>query len=283
MPWRAPFADPALISARRSSSSATPSAKTTNRGIHPSVPGRGMSTTRASSTSGILHRAVDLAGPHPNSLAVDGRVGAAVDHGGAPRGDLDPVAVPPDCRVLLEVARPVPRAVAVAPQKEGHRGHRLGDHELAHLVDDRVALLVEGLRRRRPASGPGAPRGRRRAAERLRRRPCRRRCPRRSRTARCRARAARTPTRTPRATAATRSSRSSEGGRGPARGRARSRPSCSRRCSWRWSRSRSPRRLRRGPTEPPCPAGRGFPHRARSRRASEALRRGSSTSSSRSW
>ena len=48
---------------------------------------------------------------------------------------------------MLEVAGAVARAVVVAPQEEGHRGHRLGDHELADLVDHRLAVLVEGLDR----------------------------------------------------------------------------------------------------------------------------------------
>ena len=114
---------------------------------HPSFgPGRGMSTTSASTIRrDPLDGAVDLAGPHPDALAVDGGVGAAIDDGGAARGDLDPVAVAPDPGVTLEVARPVARAVVVAPQEEGHRRHRLGDHELADLVDDRVAVLVERL------------------------------------------------------------------------------------------------------------------------------------------
>ena len=48
---------------------------------------------------------------------------------------------------MLEVAGAVARAVVVAPEEERHRGHRLGDHQLADLVDDRVAVLVERLDR----------------------------------------------------------------------------------------------------------------------------------------
>ena len=51
----------------------------------------------------------------------------------------------PDPRVHLEVARAVARAVLVAPQEHRHRGHRLRDHELADLIDEGVAVLVEGL------------------------------------------------------------------------------------------------------------------------------------------
>ena len=188
----------------------------------PRCPGAGRSTTSASRTCrDALHRAVDLAGPHPNALAVDGRVGAAVDHRRAARGDLDPVAVTPDARVLLEVARPVARAVVVPPEEQGHRRHRLGDHELAHLVDRPGCPSSSNASTAAPertALELAAVDGEQRHA--ARRRPCRRRCPRRSRRARCRGRAGRRPTRSPPARAASRSSRRSEGGsgRGPLEG-----------------------------------------------------------------
>src|SRR6188472_4659287 len=51
----------------------------------------------------------------------------------------------PHAGIGLEVARAVARSVLVAPQEERHRGHRLGDHELPHPVDDRVPVLVERL------------------------------------------------------------------------------------------------------------------------------------------
>ena len=47
--------------------------------------------------------------------------------------------------VLLEVAGAVAAAVLVAPEEDGHRGHRLGHDQLADLADHRVALLVPGL------------------------------------------------------------------------------------------------------------------------------------------
>ena len=94
-----------------------------------------------------LHCPVYLAGAHPHALAVDGRVRAAVDHRRATGGDLDPVPVPPDAGEVLEVAGPVARAVLIPPQVQRHRGHRLGDHQLAHLVDDRASLVVERLHR----------------------------------------------------------------------------------------------------------------------------------------
>jgi len=91
------------------------------------------------------HGAVDLTRAHADAAAVDGRVGAAVDDRRVPRGDLDPVSVPPYARVHVEVGLAIARAVVVAPEEHGHRGQRLGDDELADLVDERSALLVERL------------------------------------------------------------------------------------------------------------------------------------------
>src|SRR5438128_4332025 len=95
-------------------------------------------------------RAVDLAGAHAHALAVDGRVGAAVDDGAAARSDADPVAVAPCSRVHGEVAltQALADAIltrAIAPEEKRHRGHRLGHDELAHLVDQSAALLVPRL------------------------------------------------------------------------------------------------------------------------------------------
>ena len=84
--------------------------------------------------------AVDLARTHPDAAAVDRRVGAARDDRGAAVGDLDPVAVAPDAREHLEVALAVAAAVGVAPEVDRHRRHRLGDHELADLADQRLPL-----------------------------------------------------------------------------------------------------------------------------------------------
>ena len=76
-------------------------------------------------TSDILHRGVDLVVPMRSPAAVDRGVRAPVDHGGAALGDLDPVAVAPDARVVVEVAGRVALAVGVVPEVERHRGHRL--------------------------------------------------------------------------------------------------------------------------------------------------------------
>ena len=46
-----------------------------------------------------------------------------------------------------EVALAVAAAVVVAPEVDRHRGHRLGHDELADLVQERLALLVERLDR----------------------------------------------------------------------------------------------------------------------------------------
>ena len=60
-------------------------------------------------------------------------------------GDLDPVAMAPDARVHREVRLAQALAVGVAPEADRHRRHRLRDHELADLADQRVAVLVERL------------------------------------------------------------------------------------------------------------------------------------------
>src|SRR4029453_2556363 len=91
------------------------------------------------------HGAVDLARPHADAAAVDRCVRAAADDGGPALGDLDPVAVPPDPRVRGEVAVAVAASVGVTPQEEGHGRHRLGDHELSDLADQRSPLGIPRL------------------------------------------------------------------------------------------------------------------------------------------
>ena len=94
------------------------------------------------------HGAVDLARAHADAAAVDRRVPAAGDDRRAALGDLDPVAVAPDAGVHLEVGLAVALAVGVVPEVQRHRRHRLGDHELADLADQRPALGVPRLDRR---------------------------------------------------------------------------------------------------------------------------------------
>src|SRR5438093_4758322 len=93
----------------------------------------------------VLDRAVQLAGAHANTHPVDRRVRAAIDDHPAVRGDLDPITVAPDTWVHLEIALAVAPALRVVPEEQRHRGHRLGDDELAYLADDRDAVLVEGV------------------------------------------------------------------------------------------------------------------------------------------
>ena len=94
------------------------------------------------------HGAVDLRRAHADPAAVDRRVRAAGDDRRAALGDLDPVAVAPDAGEHVEVALAVALAALVVPEEQRHRGHRLGDHQLADLADQRLALLAPGLDRR---------------------------------------------------------------------------------------------------------------------------------------
>src|SRR5207245_3316009 len=54
---------------------------------------------------------------------------------------------PPHARIDRAVALTLARAVLVAPEVDLHRRHRLGEDELADLVDHGAALLVEGFDR----------------------------------------------------------------------------------------------------------------------------------------
>ena len=101
-----------------------------------------------------LDHPVELAGAHPDAAAVQGRVGPAVNDAAAVGHDHDPVAVPPDARIVGEIASPVPLAAGVIPESDRHRRHRLGQHELADLADDGPA----GRRRRTRPWRPGTAR-----------------------------------------------------------------------------------------------------------------------------
>src|SRR5204863_505084 len=92
-----------------------------------------------------LDDAIDLRGADAHAAGVERGVGAAVDDHRAAFGQLGPVAVAPDVRVLVEIGRVIALAAAVVPEDERHRGKRLGADELALLADDRVAVLVEDL------------------------------------------------------------------------------------------------------------------------------------------
>src|SRR4029077_20252342 len=72
----------------------------------------------------------------------------APEHEAAPlRVDPEEVAVPPDAGELLEVGLEIAAVVWIVPEAQRHRGHGLGEHELANLVDDALAAGVEGLGR----------------------------------------------------------------------------------------------------------------------------------------
>ena len=95
----------------------------------------------------IGERRVELARPEANAPAVERRVGAAGDDAATVHVELDPVAVTPARRVGedVEVGLAVARVARVVPERDGHRGHRLADDELAELVDQRSALGIERL------------------------------------------------------------------------------------------------------------------------------------------
>ena len=105
-----------------------------------------------------LDHAVELAGAHPDPAAVEGGVGAAVDDAAPVGQQLDPVAVPPDPGIGVEVAFPVPGATRIVPEADRHRRHRLGDDQLADLPDDRLAVVVVGLHLRAQAAAGDDPR-----------------------------------------------------------------------------------------------------------------------------
>ena len=90
---------------------------------------------------------VELAGAHPDAAAVQRRVRPPVDDTSAVGQDLDPVAVPPHAGEVRVVAVAVARAVRVVPEAHRHRGHRLGDDQLAHLADHRLTGGAERLHR----------------------------------------------------------------------------------------------------------------------------------------
>ena len=67
-------------------------------------------------------------------------------------GERRPVAVAPDAGEVVEVARAVALAVGVVPEAHGHRRQRRGEDELADLVAQRPAALVEDVDRRAQAA-----------------------------------------------------------------------------------------------------------------------------------
>ena len=92
-----------------------------------------------------LDDGVEVARPEAHAAAVERGVGAAADDARSVVGERHPVAVAPHARELLEVGGAVLAAVRVAPEPDRHRGHRLGDHQLAR--DARRADLAVGRER----------------------------------------------------------------------------------------------------------------------------------------
>src|SRR5262249_25297542 len=78
-----------------------------------------------------------------DAAAVECRVRAAGDDRAPPLREQDPVAEAPDAREELEVRLAVARSVIVAPEGDRHRRHRLLDHELPELADDRLPARPE--------------------------------------------------------------------------------------------------------------------------------------------
>ncbi len=95
-------------------------------------------------------RVVNLRAAHPHAHPVQCRVRTAMHHNRIPIGDGDPVAVTPYAWILVEVGLAVAAAVGVVPEEHRHRRHRLGEHQLTGLADDRGVLSGPRLRRRRP-------------------------------------------------------------------------------------------------------------------------------------
>ncbi len=88
-----------------------------------------------------LDDAVEIAGPHTHSVAVQRGVRAAVDDAPAVGQDRDPVAVPPHAGEVVDSSwRRSGYRVRVVPESDRHRGHRLGDHQFADFADNRLAV-----------------------------------------------------------------------------------------------------------------------------------------------
>ena len=92
-----------------------------------------------------FHDAVNLAAAHPDTLPVNRGIGTAIDDRATPVSNHDPVAVPPYPRVHLEIALLVALPFWIVPEVNGHRWHRLRNHQFSHLVNQWPPLLIKGL------------------------------------------------------------------------------------------------------------------------------------------
>src|SRR5207302_8976181 len=90
-----------------------------------------------------FHDRVELGRAQPDAAPVEGGIGAAGDDAAAALGDGDPVAVPPDARVHIEIGLPVTLAGLVAPEADRHARHRRGDDQLTEPPDDPLASLLK--------------------------------------------------------------------------------------------------------------------------------------------
>src|SRR6185503_4339856 len=91
----------------------------------------------------LLDLAIDLGRPDAHAARIERCIGAAVDDEAVVRGDLDPIAMTPDAGKPLEVRRAVLAAVGIVPETDRHGGKRALAHELALLLADGTAVLVE--------------------------------------------------------------------------------------------------------------------------------------------
>src|SRR4029079_14144875 len=89
-----------------------------------------------------LDDGVELGGAEAYATAVERRVAATRDGARAALADRDPVAVAPDAGDVLEVRRPVARAVGVTPEADWHRREGLRDDELAEGSDHGPGIVV---------------------------------------------------------------------------------------------------------------------------------------------
>src|SRR5208337_1380994 len=76
----------------------------------------------------FFYHAVELGGSHADTTTIQGRVGAPIDHALPVAGrDLDPIAMPPDTGIMLEIARPHPASIRIIPETNRHARHRRGE------------------------------------------------------------------------------------------------------------------------------------------------------------
>jgi hypothetical protein len=90
-----------------------------------------------------LHHRVELGGSEADAAPVERRIGPAGDDAAAGLVDHEPIAVTPHAGEVVEVGGPVAGPVFVTPETKRHRRHRLGQHQLALLAEDRPTVGVE--------------------------------------------------------------------------------------------------------------------------------------------